>query len=329
MSQAKRSLDLKVIYAPVQQSLLLVEETMRRSSKVDGFEYLSEVLDYVLDWPGKHLRPVVTLLSSRFHPHAEETAIAMAAAVEMLHIATLVHDDTVDAADLRRGRATVSNRWGADVAVLVGDYLFAKSASVACDAGDLKAVRLFAQAVMALSSGELRELVSSNKWDQTREHYWRRIDEKTASLFASAAEVGAVLSGASDDYAERLRSYGHNIGMAFQIMDDILDFKGTEEAVGKPVGNDLSQGILTLPAILLAERQPQHPVLHAAFNARHDSPEVRQAVDMVRNSSILEEAACIAEEFCAKAREALTALPDVPAKQSLIDLSEYVTLRDR
>ena len=329
MTNSERPLDLKTIYAPVQDSLRLVEETMREASRVESFPRLAEVLDYVLDWPGKHLRPVVTLLSSQFHPHPPGAAISMAAAVEMLHIATLLHDDTVDVSDLRRGRATVSSRYGKDVAVLVGDYLFAKSASVACDAGNLRAVQLFAQAVMALSSGELRELVSSSVWDQSRENYWRRIEEKTASFFASAAEVGAVLSGAPNSYALRFRTYGYNLGMAFQIVDDILDFKGTEEAVGKPVGNDLSQGVLTLPAILYVEAHPDDLVVHSAFTSRKDVEKVRQAVELVRGSRMLDEAACIADGYCEKAREALAGLPDIPALHSLLALTEFVTQRDR
>jgi geranylgeranyl pyrophosphate synthase len=329
MADLKYPIDLKSIYAPVQESLRLVEETMRQASRVESFPRLAEVLDYVLDWPGKHLRPVVTLLSSQFHPHTPSAAVSMAAAVEMLHIATLVHDDTVDMSDLRRGRATVSSRYGKDVAVLVGDYLFAKSASVACDAGDLRAVQLFAEAVMALSKGELRELVTIGVWDPSRENYSRRIEEKTASLFAAAAEVGAVLSGAPDSDAVRFRAYGYNLGMAFQIIDDILDFKGTEEAVGKPVGNDLSQGVLTLPAILYVEAHPEDPVMHAAFASRKDLDKVRQAVELVRGSRMLDDAACIGDGYCAKAREALAGLPDIPARRSLLALTEYLMLRDR
>lgn len=326
---APKPLDLKTIYAPVQASLIQVEETMRQAGRVEGFPRLAEFLDYVLDWPGKHLRPVVTLLSSQFHPHPPQAAVAMAAAVEMLHIATLVHDDTVDMADLRRGRATVSNRYGKDVAVLVGDYLFAKSASIACDAGSLKAVQLFARAVMALSSGELRELVTSSVWNHSRDLYLKRIEEKTASLFASAAEVGAVLSGAPDAYADRLRDYGYNLGMAFQIIDDVLDFKGTEETVGKPVGNDLAQGVLTLPAILFVEQHPDDFVVRTAFVARKDPAKVRQAVELIRNSGVLDEAECTAAAFCGKARAALASLPDIPARASLLGLTDYVTQRNR
>jgi heptaprenyl diphosphate synthase/octaprenyl-diphosphate synthase len=321
--------DLRVIFAPVESSLREVEEVIRRSAHVEDFPLLGEVLDYVLDWPGKHLRPVVTLLASQLHPHPVGHEVPMAAAVEMLHIATLVHDDTVDAAELRRGRATVSNLWGKDVAVLVGDYLFAKSATVACEAGDLKAVRLFAQAVMALSAGELRELVTSHAWDQTRERYWKRIEEKTASLFASAAEVGAVLSGGPESQGAALRAYGYNLGMAFQVVDDILDFTGTEESVGKPVGNDLAQGVLTLPVILLAERDPYNQVLHEAFGAKGDVEKLRKAVELVRDSRTIEEAFCFAEDFCEKARRALDGVPASPARDSLLSLTRYVTARDR
>ena len=317
------------LYEPVRYHLEKVEETLRESSRVEGFPLLAEVLSHILDWPGKHLRPVVTLLSSEFHPHSPEIIVRMATAVEMLHIATLVHDDTVDQAHVRRGRATVSKLWGKDIAVLVGDYVFAKSATLACDTGNIRVMRLFAETVMAMSAGELRELAATYRPDQTREQYWMRIRDKTASLFATAAETGAILSGAPERHVQALRSFGLKLGMAFQIVDDILDFQGSEEVVGKPVGNDLFQGVMTLPAILLSERCPNENAIRAAFDDRRDPAKVRAAVELIRDSSIIEESTRIALGFCREALEALQELPDVPARRSLEELTDYVTRRQK
>lgn len=320
---------IESIYEPVEDALVRVEQAIRRAGHVDSFASLAEMLDYILDWPGKHVRPALTLLSSKFYDKDIDRVIPMAAAVEMLHVATLIHDDTVDSAKLRRGRATLSSIWGKDVAVLVGDYIFAKSASIACETGNMRVMQLFAETVMALSSGELRELIACNRWEPSRDHYWKRIKEKTASLFATATESGAILSGAPEYQIQALREYGFKLGMAFQIIDDILDYEGSEDVVGKPVGNDLSQGVLTLPAILLAERYPHETSIRVAFDNRADPVKVRAAVEVIRNSAIIKDAFTIAEGFCEDARQALRDLPDVPARRSLVSLTDYVTRRNK
>ena len=306
-----------------------VEETLRRASRDGGFPFLTELMDYVLDAPGKRIRPAVTLMSFRFHPHDPAIAVLMASAVEMLHVATLVHDDTVDKASVRRGRATVSSRWGKDVAVLLGDYVFSAAVVCVCDAVNTRVTRLFSQTIMALSAGELREFMTSYNWQLTREQYWNRIKDKTASLFSAATESAGILSGAPERDVQALKNYGHNLGMAFQIIDDILDFEGNEDIMGKPVGSDLSQGVMTLPAILLAERYPDGNRIKEAFENRQDPGKLRAAVEMVRNSSIIRDAGKIAEEFCGKAGESLKELPDGPARRSLSDLAEYVIRRDK
>ena len=317
------------IYESVGDELRQVEETLRNTGRGNGSPLLSELLDYVLDTPGKRLRPAVTLLSFRFHPHDPQLPILMASAVEMLHIATLVHDDTVDEASIRRGRLTVSNRWGKDVAVLLGDYVFATAVALVCDAVNVRVIRLFSETIMALSAGQLREFMSSYNWELTREQYWQRITDKTASLFSAALESGAVLSGAPERDVQALKSYGHNLGMTFQIVDDILDFEGQEEVMGKPIGSDLAQGVMTLPAILLAERYPGENSIKAAFDDRHDSEKLRAAVEMIRGSSIIQDARDIAEGFSLQARESLKDLPDIPARRSLMELTEYVVQRER
>ncbi|MEE9284096.1 MAG: polyprenyl synthetase family protein [Dehalococcoidia bacterium] len=319
------------IYEPIQDDLRRVEQSLREISHTESFAFLSELLDHILDFGGKHIRPAITLLASRFHSPDRERAVVMATAIELLHIATLVHDDTVDQATVRRGRATVSSRWGREVAVLLGDYVFARSASLVCETNNIRAMHLFATTVMALSAGELREYVASFDWRQTRDQYWQRIHDKTASLFATAGESGAILSDAPEHHVEALKSYGHNLGMAFQVVDDILDVEGSETVVGKPVGADLTHGVMTLPTILLAERFPDDGTIKALFSDRNDPnpAKLRKALGKIRSSSIMREALEIAEGFCENARRALDDLPDVPERRSLIDLTEYVTQRPR
>jgi geranylgeranyl pyrophosphate synthase len=317
------------IYEPVRHDLRQVERQLRQVSAEGGFPFLAELLEHIVQFSGKQVRPAITLLASRFHPCDPAHPVLMATGVELLHIATLVHDDTVDKATTRRGRPTVSARWGREVAVLVGDYAFAKSATFVCDTGSLRVMRLFAETIMALSSGELREYVQSYDWRQTRDDYWTRIREKTASLFATAAEGGAVLSGASKPQVQALKVYGLNVGMAFQVVDDILDFEGSADVVGKPVGSDLGQGVMTLPAILLAERYPDDQAVQQVFRRRDDPQLLRGTVERIRSCGVMDQARRVAEGFCRTAREALDALPDTPERRSLIELTHYVLQRER
>ena len=238
---------------PVESEIAQVEAKIKQTGERD-FPWLTELLGHVLGKSGKHMRPGITLLVGKNFNYFEERHIPMAAAVELLHLATLVHDDTVDDADIRRGRETINALWGSKVAVLLGDYLFANSAELVTSTGSLPATELFAHTLRELANGELQELSVAFKGDPSRDLYWKRIYGKTASLFATAAESAAILGDASPRQTEACRKFGANLGMAFQIVDDILDFEGNEEQIGKPVGNDLLQGILTLPAIIFIER---------------------------------------------------------------------------
>ena len=200
------------IYRPVQQRLTKVEDQLRDLACVD-FPFLADMLAHVYGAAGKRVRPAITLLSASFHPHDEYKLEVMATAVELLHIATLIHDDTVDNSDFRRGRATISSMFGKDIAVLVGDYVFASSATFVCDTGHVGVIRRFSETIMELSSGELMERVNSRNASQTLDDYHNRIYSKTASLFSMAAETGATLSGAPqerDRRAQRVRPRAGN-----------------------------------------------------------------------------------------------------------------------
>ena len=314
------------IYSPIQEQLLRVEERLKGVGDVP-FPYLADLLDHVLDTTGKKARPALTLLAGGFHPNDGDSLETMATAVELLHIATLIHDDTVDNSDIRRGKATVSNLWGRNVAVVLGDFIFAVSATFVCDTQNIRVVRRFSETIMELSSGELREIADAYNADQSREQYLERIFNKTASLFTTAGESGAILSGASEDIVQALREYGHNLGMAFQIVDDILDFDATRDEVGKPVGRDLLQGVLTLPAIIALERDPADNPIIDLFKDPEDQASLQRAVDMIQNSSIIDSAYAVADEYCVKALACLEDLEPNPTRDSLEGLTGLLLTR--
>ena len=315
------------IYAPIKDRLARVEDRLRGLSDTDA-PYLGELLDYVLVNGGKRIRPAITLLASDFYPHRPENPITMASAVELLHVATLIHDDTVDNSDLRRGKATVSNLWGQHVAVLFGDYVFATSATFVCDTGNIGVIRRFSETIMDLASGQLVEYFSAFDAEQARRLYDERIYRKTASLFRTAAETGAILGEAPEPQVQALRTYGHNIGMAFQIVDDLLDVEGDAAELGKPVGNDLLQGVLTLPSIMLMERCPDDNPIEKLFRDTEQDGQLQRALEMINNSTIIDDCNAVIRQYCGTASASLDILPDCPARRSLLELSNYISDRN-
>ena len=225
---------------------------------------------------------------------------------------------------MRRGRATLNSLWGRNAAVLAGDYIFAKSATYVCDTGDIRVIRRFSETIMELSTGELQEMSEAYNGAQTMEQYLERIYNKTASLFTTACQSGAILSGAPDEQVAALREYGYNLGMAFQIMDDILDFEASEEDVGKPVGSDLSHGTITLPAIIALRRQPEDNPILTLFDSPEDARSLSLAVEFILGSAAIEESYAVASDYCRAARRQLDGIPDTPARASLEELADYV-----
>ena len=316
------------IYAPVQDGLARVDDRLRSLAETE-ISPVQPLLQYVTDAGGKRVRPAITLLAAQFHPHDEERPIIMASAVELLHLATLIHDDTVDNSPLRRGRATVSNTWSPHVAVLFGDYVFATSATFVCDTNNIWVIRRFSETIMELASGQLMEYFTSFDASQARDIYQDRIYRKTASLFCSASESGAVLGEAPENEIQALRDYGYNIGMAFQVRDDLLDFQGDPLNLGKPVGSDLLNGVLTLPTIMLMERYPNDDLVQSLFQDRENDTKLRKVVEVFYDSTILPDCEQVVQYYSHKACQALQNLPDCAPKQSLLDLAHYITARLR
>ena len=316
------------IYAPIQSHLDQVEAKLAGLCRNDNPD-LKPLLDHVLNSGGKRIRPAITLLAAAFYPHDPANPIIMAGAVELLHLAALIHDDTVDNSDLRRGKATVSNQWGKHVAVLFGDYVFATSATFVCDTNNLRVVRRFSETIMALASGELVEVFHAFDPTQAREMYQDRIYRKTASLFCTAAETGSILGGAPEPQIQALKDYGYNIGMAFQIVDDLLDVHGDAAKLGKPVGNDLLHGVLTLPGIMLLERYPENNPIEAFFLDQTQTDNLEQALNMINNSDIIPDCYDVIRDYCRQAVDLLASLPEGDSHRSLTLLADYIWERTR
>lgn len=319
-------MSLAAIYETVKEDLDRVDKLINAVAEVD-YPQLAELLGYSLKSGGKRIRPILTLLSGKLHDYNRSSLLLMASAVELLHAATLVHDDAIDRSTVRRGRPTVNALWSDDKAILLGDYLFAKAGELAADTRNLAVVKLFAQTLEIISAGEINQAFNAFNLEQTRQQYIDRISHKTASLFSLSTESGAILSNAPEESIKVLKEYGHYLGIAFQIIDDVLDFISTEEEMGKPIGSDLAHGTLTLPAMLVLERYPKDNPVKRVFQNRDRQGNIKLALELVRNSSIIEECYQVASDYCSIACRNLNVLPDNANRQILIDLADYIARR--
>ncbi|MGB2695698.1 MAG: polyprenyl synthetase family protein [Dehalococcoidia bacterium] len=315
------------IYEPVQEELAEVEATLKSVAQNED-PRLEKLLAHVLSTGGKRLRPTIALLAGHLGDYRPELLVPLASSIELLHTATLVHDDVIDDSDTRRGRSTTNATHHNAVAVMLGDYMFAHAADLICRTESIEVVKLFSRTLMAMASGELTQDMSAYEYGQDTMVYFHRIAGKTASLFATSAEGGAMIAAVPDDSREALRNYGENVGMAFQVVDDILDFTGDESALGKPAGGDLMQGTLTLPALLLMERQPEDNPISKLFANRERTEHLAEAIALIRDSDIPDESYTVARDFRDRAVAALDPLADSPARTALIEIADEVISRN-
>lgn len=319
-------MELSQIYSPINEDLVKVETNIKEIGKVD-FPWLAELLSLSLSGGGKRIRPALTLLCGKFYNYRFDPLMYMATSIELMHTATLIHDDAIDKSDTRRGKPTIYKLWGVDPAVLLGDYLFAKAGVTVSDTHSIRAIRLFSQTLAIISRGELAQANNAYNLNQTCEDYIQRIFGKTASLFCLATESGGILSQAPEKATRLLKEYGRDLGLAFQIVDDILDFIGTEEELGKPAGSDLGQGTLTLPAMLLNARYPLDNPVKRYFENRTQTEYIKQAIDQIRHSTIVDDCYRMAKEYCDSACNLVKELPDNQSRESLMELSDFVVRR--
>ena len=325
-------MQIKEVYSLVKDGLAGVNEQFKvlAKSQGDNFPELHKMLGHILSGRGKAVRPLLALHAGNLYHYDQQKVTYMAAASELMHIATLVHDDAIDKASVRRGQETINKIWGTDKAIIFGDYLFAKAAEYAVDTGSLRVVGLFSQTLEAISYGELKQGFSAFSLEQSYDKYVERITGKTASLFALSTGGGAILSDAPEESIKILGEYGLNLGISFQIVDDIFDYIGTEKELGKPVGSDLAQGTVTLPTLMLLERYPEDNPVKRIFRGEGGKGEnIKEAIEMVRNSNIVDECYRVASEYSARASSNLHMLPDTPSRRALYTMAEYVVKRKK
>jgi octaprenyl-diphosphate synthase len=325
-------LSLRSIYQAVEADLGGVEELLL-SVRSEGSAWLDEMVAYSLQSGGKRIRPALTLLAGKFYQYRLEGLLPMAAAIELMHTATLIHDDAIDKSAVRRAKSTVYCVWGEAKAILLGDFLFARAGGMATDTRSLAAVRLFTETLATISTGEVNQSFSAFNLEQTRTQYIERIARKTASLFALSTESGGLLGGAPPAQTRALRDYGYNLGIAFQITDDILDFTSNERQLGKPIGSDLMQGTLTLPSMMILERYPEdNPIKRLFENHAHLSElevqsYVKQAREIINRSQIARDCRKAASEYSRNACNCLKTLPPGAIRGALEELCSFILAR--
>jgi len=328
----KSSPALSQIFEPIRADLEKVDEEFARhvQSKV---ALIPQIGQYIRTSGGKRIRPAVLLMASRLAGYHGDRSILYAAVVEFIHTATLVHDDIIDDSDLRRGRLAVHSRWGNDITVLLGDYLYIKSMALALMHDELEIIRNLCDVTLRMIEGELYQLTKNGDAEITEDEHFDIMRRKTAFLFGGCAQIGGMLGKVPAEHEQALREYGFNLGMAFQIVDDLLDFTGDAEAVGKPIASDLREGKVTLPLIHLQQHDRSgtgQRIIRDVIATRTATPE--QWHDLLR---CLKEHASIdyayrrAVEFSERAKKPLYAFPPGSERDALLALPDYVLARDR
>lgn len=319
------------VFDVMKPELDLVEAQLLESSRVE-YPMVSDMLRAIVKGGGKRLRPVLLILAARAFNKWNDHAISAAAGVELLHTASLIHDDSIDKAALRRGNPTLNTELSTGAVILIGDYLFAQSAILAAQPGNSRVMIIFAETLAEICRGQIRETLEAHKLDQSREAYESRIYGKTAALFAGAAEMGAVLGGGNDEEAAELRQFGTDLGMAFQVIDDILDLREGTETLGKPAGNDLKQGVVTVPVMMFAERYISDANTRATIEGIlsgdiDDQGTVDHVVEMIRASGALEDAERVAASYTDAARARLDVVKDAETRQYLSQMLDLAVVR--
>jgi len=324
------SLGLREIVQLVEDDLARVEELFDEQIRSD-VGLVSEVGRYIRDGGGKRVRPALLLLASRLCGFRGDRAVVLAGTVEFIHSATLLHDDIIDEATVRRGRRSVNSRWGNDVTVLLGDFLYTKSMAMALSQDNLRILRLLSDVTLRMIEGEILEIEGNGNMQATEAEHIDVIRRKTADLFSACTRIGAMLGDVGEEREGALARYGLNLGICFQMIDDLLDFTAEEETLGKPVANDLREGKVTLPMIFLLQRAGAsgagkvRAVLEDRGFGRVSREEI---VRLAREHGALEQARELAERYAEEARRELHGFPSSPYREALLSLPGFVLARD-
>jgi octaprenyl-diphosphate synthase len=328
---SKTRVDLVQMFEPVRADLEAVEREFERQVQ-SQVGVIPEIGRYIQKSGGKRVRPAVLLMASRLCGYTGPRAILNATVVEFIHTATLVHDDIIDDAEVRRGQKAVHSRWGSDVTVLAGDFLYIKSMAMALTQDTLDVVRLLCDVTLRMIEGELYQLTKNGVVDISEEEHFDIIRRKTAYLFGGCAQIGGMLGNVDEQRELALREYGFNLGIMFQLVDDLLDFTGEAVALGKPIGGDLREGKITLPIIHLLQHggPAANSLIRDVVKERHVSPEAWSRIrTMLHEHRSIEYAYGRAVQFGEDAKRHLRLFQDSPERDALMGLADYVLVRDR
>jgi octaprenyl-diphosphate synthase len=320
---------LDEIFAEVQEELTAVDRFIEEKihSNVDLIQSSTR---YIYKSGGKRIRPALLLLAAKLCGYKGGKAHYYAAVMEFIHTATLIHDDIIDEATLRRGQTSVNTLLGNDVTVLLGDYLYIRSMGLAIELGNLKILQVICDVTLRMIEGMILELNRRGDIKISEEEHLEILKLKTAYLFSGCARIGALLAEGGDEHERILAEYGLNVGMAFQVVDDMLDFTADEKELGKPVLSDLKEGHVTLPVLYALQAEPRAvPTIQAVIDRKAtDEVSGKEILELVRRHRVLDKARGVAEEYSRQAKQTLTPLPDSPLKESLLALADYVIERN-
>lgn len=316
---------LKMVYSFLSSDINIIENSLEETVKGES-SLLQEASLHLLQAGGKRIRPVFVLLAAKFGRYDIQVVKDVAVALELIHMASLVHDDVIDDADLRRGRPTIKSKWDNRFAMYSGDYIFAKSLELMTNVENPVAHQILSNTIVELTIGEIEQIKDKYRFEQNLRDYLLRIKRKTALLIAASCQLGAIAAGVEEEVHRKLARFGYFVGMSFQITDDVLDFTGTEKELGKPAGGDLLQGNITLPVLFaMKDEKLRSEIVKVHENIGSD--EMTHIIELIKNSNAIEKSLEFSDRYLDRALEVLDELPNNKAKKTLRDIALYIGKR--
>ncbi|WP_026573278.1 heptaprenyl diphosphate synthase component II [Bacillus sp. UNC438CL73TsuS30] len=316
---------LKMMYSFLNSDINIIEKKLEETIQSDSF-LLKQASMHTLQAGGKRIRPIFVLLAGKFGHYDIEVMKDVAVALELIHMASLVHDDVIDDADLRRGQPTVKSKWDNQIAMYTGDFVFALSLELMSNIKDPAAHKILANTIVEVTIGEIQQIKDKYRFNQNFRDYFRRIKRKTALLIAASCQLGAIAAGASESVHKNLYRFGYYVGMSFQITDDILDFTASEAELGKPAGSDLLQGNITAPVLYALENEEIREEI-IKVNENTQPNQISEIITLIKQSGAIEKSIALSDLYLDKALAVLEELPTNKAKKTLRDIAKYIGRR--
>lgn len=316
---------LKMMYSFLNSDINIIEKTLEETIQSESI-LLRQASMHTLQAGGKRIRPVFVLLAGKFGQYDIERMKNVAVALELIHMASLVHDDVIDDAELRRGKPTVKSKWDNKTAMYTGDFVFALALELMTNIKSPLAHKILAETIVEVTVGEIQQIKDKYRYNQNLRDYLRRIKRKTALLIASSCQLGAIAANVEESIHKKLYRFGYYVGMSFQITDDILDFTGTEKELGKPAGSDLLQGNITAPALFAMENVQIRNEIERVNEHMHPT-EIAPIISLIKQSGALDKSVALSDLYLSKAFAILEELPENKAKKTLRDIAKFIGRR--